>query len=79
MAIRNLVAKWRSNDGPNRGTGSSGDLDGMTAGRRSTPHRTMTSYERNSNYIGLKPTWKGGLLLIFVVAVIVGGILFTFY
>jgi len=40
--------------------------------------KSMTSYERSSDYVVLKPTWKGNLGWLFLVAMIASASIFVF-
>jgi hypothetical protein len=38
----------------------------------------MTSYERRPNYVALKPTWKGNIGWLFLIAMIVSASILVF-
>jgi len=40
--------------------------------------KSMTSYERRPDYVALKPTWKGNLGWLLLIAMIVGASIFVF-
>ena len=40
--------------------------------------KSMTSYERSPDYVALKPTWKGNLGWLFLIAMIVSASIFIF-
>jgi hypothetical protein len=40
--------------------------------------KSMTSFERGAGYLALKPTWKGNLGWLLLIAMIVGASIFVF-
>jgi hypothetical protein len=40
--------------------------------------KSMTSFERGSGYVALKPTWKGNLGWLLLIAMIVSASIFVF-
>jgi hypothetical protein len=40
--------------------------------------KSMTSFERGADYVALKPTWKGNLGWLLLIAMIVGASIFVF-
>jgi hypothetical protein len=41
-------------------------------------YKSMTSFERGAGYVALKPTWKGNLGWLLLIAMIVSASIFVF-
>jgi hypothetical protein len=60
------------------GGGIFGGLDFLVWVAGSARSKSMTSYERRPNYVALKPTWKGNVGWLFLIAMIVSASIFVF-